>query len=215
MTRPIYEPSLTRKDAELGFGNDQLFRRPAPKTSFIPPWVALSEGATTVADNTSIPIPFADLTYDPNLVTQGVVFDWTITDAGDPGNDRYVLQTLVKGWFEWELITSWDEVATAGANDLGYAVQTITFDSVAGFPFDDVILKTSADWLATTYLEGLFEMLENPWLRGTGRIYMPGSRTWQLTAKQTTGSSRGFSGVLFRLWFMGADDAANWTFDTV
>ena len=30
MTRPIYEPSLRRTDAELGYGRDQLFRRPRP-----------------------------------------------------------------------------------------------------------------------------------------------------------------------------------------
>lgn len=29
MTRPIYEPSLPRTDAMLGYGSDQLFRRPA------------------------------------------------------------------------------------------------------------------------------------------------------------------------------------------
>lgn len=32
MSRPIYEPSLPRKDAELGYGSDQLFRRPSPAT---------------------------------------------------------------------------------------------------------------------------------------------------------------------------------------
>ena len=30
MSRPIYEPTPPREDARLGFGNDQLFRRPAP-----------------------------------------------------------------------------------------------------------------------------------------------------------------------------------------
>lgn len=30
MSRPVYEPTFARKDAELGFGSDQLFRRPAP-----------------------------------------------------------------------------------------------------------------------------------------------------------------------------------------
>lgn len=30
MSRPVYEPSLPRTDAVLGFGRDQLFRRPAP-----------------------------------------------------------------------------------------------------------------------------------------------------------------------------------------
>ena len=30
MSKPIYEPTLPRTDAELGYGRDQLFRRPAP-----------------------------------------------------------------------------------------------------------------------------------------------------------------------------------------
>jgi len=30
VTRPIYEPNLRRTDAELGYGRDQLFRRPRP-----------------------------------------------------------------------------------------------------------------------------------------------------------------------------------------
>lgn len=33
MTRPIFEPSLPRTDAVLGYGSDQLFRRPAPLAS--------------------------------------------------------------------------------------------------------------------------------------------------------------------------------------
>lgn len=32
MTRPIYEPTPSRTDAVLGYGNDQLFRRPGPST---------------------------------------------------------------------------------------------------------------------------------------------------------------------------------------
>ena len=31
MTRPIYEPSLRRTDAEFGYARDQLFRRPGQK----------------------------------------------------------------------------------------------------------------------------------------------------------------------------------------
>lgn len=37
MTRPIYEPNLERTDAELSYGNQQLFRRPAPSPSAIIP----------------------------------------------------------------------------------------------------------------------------------------------------------------------------------
>ncbi len=34
MTRPIFEPSQARATRKLGFGSDQLFRRPAPSSSF-------------------------------------------------------------------------------------------------------------------------------------------------------------------------------------
>lgn len=36
MTRPIFEPSLQRTDARLGYGQAQLFRRPAPSGGFTP-----------------------------------------------------------------------------------------------------------------------------------------------------------------------------------
>lgn len=36
MTRPIYEPSLQRTDARLGYGQAQLFRRPSPPSSEFP-----------------------------------------------------------------------------------------------------------------------------------------------------------------------------------
>jgi len=37
MTRPIYEPTLTRQDAYLDFQQQQLFRRPAPTSSVVVP----------------------------------------------------------------------------------------------------------------------------------------------------------------------------------
>lgn len=37
MTRPIYEPTPSRTDAVLGYGSDQLFRRPAPVSSIMMP----------------------------------------------------------------------------------------------------------------------------------------------------------------------------------
>lgn len=49
MTRPIYEPSLPRRDAELGFGSDQLFRRPAPLTNTKWAWLYNTNRLTSAA----------------------------------------------------------------------------------------------------------------------------------------------------------------------
>jgi len=179
------------------------------------PWIVLSQGATTVATATFIPIPFAALTYDPALVTQGDIFDWTITDVGDTGNDRYEITTLSAGWYYWELVTSWDDTGTAGTNNTGYALQRITWSSLFGFPFDDTDLRTAADWNSSTFENGNFEMLEDGYLRGNGEVFVPANKTWLPTAKQTTGSTRDLSGWFFKIAFLGASTPADWTFDTV
>jgi hypothetical protein len=59
MTRPIYEPSLPRKDAELDYGSRQLFRRPAPLNEGLiwePAWGwrhGPSGGPLSISDNTT------------------------------------------------------------------------------------------------------------------------------------------------------------------
>lgn len=44
MTRPIQEPTTQRAVRGLGFGNDQLFRRPAPAGDSTLPWARISKG---------------------------------------------------------------------------------------------------------------------------------------------------------------------------
>lgn len=178
------------------------------------PWIALSGGAATAPSGTVWPIPFADLTYDPALVTQGVIFDWAITDTGDTGNDRFELETLLEGWYEWELVTQWDQVTTGGTVEFGYAMQRISFTPGLNSPFGDNDLRNSADWFDFD-LHPEFEMVDNPWLRGGGVLFADGAKTWLPTATQVTGVDRGLSGILLRVVYRGADDSAGWTFATV
>lgn len=50
MSRPIYEPSLQRTDRRLGYGNSQLFRRPAPVSGgIIPAFTAVQDSDFTTA----------------------------------------------------------------------------------------------------------------------------------------------------------------------
>ena len=57
MTRPIYEPSLQRTDRRLTYGNDQLFRRPAP----------------TAADVAAYPYVFRELAGSGQVVGGGTL----------------------------------------------------------------------------------------------------------------------------------------------
>jgi hypothetical protein len=58
VSKPIFEPSLTREDARLSFGNDQLFRRPSPSgQGILPSFRARRElGSLSVSDlaNTNV-----------------------------------------------------------------------------------------------------------------------------------------------------------------
>lgn len=185
------------------------------------PWVAIFDGATTAADDTTMPIPFASIAYDPTLVTQGEIFDWSITDTGDTGNDRFVIESQLEGWYQYLLVTQWDQVATPGGEEHGSAEMRISWNPGLNSPFFDNDHRWSADWNDPTLAPDFFEMYDNPWLRGYGKVFVgPGAgsvipREWLLTALQRTGASRGLSGVVFLLEFLGADDSASWTFDTV
>lgn len=91
MTRPIYEPSLTRTDAVLGYGSDQLFRRPAPVNAY------------------TIPGFHAYMTEDLVLTTGNdgrLEFDFWINDdatvfeAGTlSGGDVTDVKLLLDGWY--------------------------------------------------------------------------------------------------------------------
>jgi hypothetical protein len=188
-----------------------------PSTAGLGPTIIIYGGGTTAASGTWMPIPFSVLGINPEAGIEGDYFSWSITDLGDTGNDRYEITTHEKGWYEWELVTHWDQTSTGGTISYGHAVQRITFDSVSGFSFDDSDLRNAADWLDTDLVggSGSFEMLDNPWLRGTGKIHVPGGRVWKPVAKQVTGTSRGLSGIQFRITYIETDLITDWTFEVI
>lgn len=186
------------------------------------PWIALSDGATTAPDDTIMPIPFSTITYDPSLVTQGEIFDWAITDSGDVGIDRFVIESQPLGWYQYLLVTAWDQVTTPGGEEHGLAQQRITWNPALNSPFGDNDHRWSADWNDPSLAPNFFEMIDNPYLRGYGKVFIGPAgggggnpREWILRAIQRTGASRGLTGVLFLLEYLGLDDSTGWTIDTV
>lgn len=179
------------------------------------PWVALHNGATTVASGTWKPVPLGSLAYDPDLVTPGDIFSWASTDVGDTGNPRWELTTHRTGWYSFELVTAWDQVTTAGGINHGYAVQQLRFTPGLNSPFFENTFLSSADWLDNVYAPSGFEMLDNPTLMTARKIYVASGRAWQPRARQVTGATRGLSGVMFLVEYLGADDSATWTYVNV
>lgn len=107
MTRPIYEPTPARYDAYNDFGNQQLFRRPAPT----------SEGAT-------IPGFHGYMTEDLVLTTGNdgqlawdfwVNDDDTIFEAGTiTGGDATDVVLLVDGWYSIDVWAGFTTAPTTG-----------------------------------------------------------------------------------------------------
>lgn len=91
MTRPIYEPSLPRTDAVLGYGSDQLFRRPAPVSAYIiPGFHAYKNSNLTMVTGTNDQLRWDDWIND----------DVTIFEAGAlSGSDLTEVKLLVEGWY--------------------------------------------------------------------------------------------------------------------
>jgi hypothetical protein len=107
MTRPIYEPNLERRDAELGFGSDQLFRRPAGDPYPPYPWVRRNREYTV-----------ADLTV-PDQASTTIIHDG-VSGSTDPVYTDYFTATsssvttlLVTGVYSVTALYQWESNFTA------------------------------------------------------------------------------------------------------
>jgi hypothetical protein len=78
VTRPIYEPNLERKDAELGYGSDQLFRRPAPTSTSV---ISMAQYAV---DNFSLSASGAIINWSSINTTFDAGNHFDLTGGADP-----------------------------------------------------------------------------------------------------------------------------------
>lgn len=141
MTRPIYEPTMQRTAARLNYGQEQLFRRPAPSgTPMIPMLRAISD-----ADWRSTPIVVPNNTGQDLIFKFWQISDATIFEAPDDGkidDHLYVWRGLVPGLYLYKAAFELDA-------DPGVEVEvflTLFTDMVGGpytggmYPFYDEII---------------------------------------------------------------------------
>jgi len=223
MTRPIYEPTPGRTDRALGFSSDQLFRRPAPRTRGVcSEWIALQNGGTTIPTDTNFPVPFAELVYDPGVTTVGsspATFDWDITDTGDPGNDRFELITRPEAWYEYNLRTGWDQVATNGTEPFAFFRHSLDIKNIS-LTTSYYTNYASADWLRDDVDGGTSnnpgEQIGNQgFLNLSDVVYLAGNRIWKIEALQTTGVDRGLSGIELHVRMLCPTDSSEWVTELV
>ena len=103
MTRPIYEPSLTRTDATLGYGSDQLFRRPAP---------LVEAGTIYWARRAQYDTANQDVTWGSQVNVELNTFftDYpTHFQAYDPGGSTDGITVLVDGLYALTYRLFWNE----------------------------------------------------------------------------------------------------------
>lgn len=115
MSKPIYEPTPSRWDASLQFGEDQLFRRPAPSTG-----ITASFGRANCEVNTST------LDYvEPDFVTGAdATFERTIDGLFNINSDeRFVLEQGNPGLYAIS-INVFDVVGNAGKDTLVRVLMT-------------------------------------------------------------------------------------------
>lgn len=120
MTRPIYEPTLSRTDAVLGYGSDQLFRRPALSECPCPTDWAVANGPVddTVANDTVYNIAYDSV----DIPTNSTCFQVGATGATKP------IDIICSGWYMIQL-EAWPDT------DIGDFILGLTF-SGTGFPYN-------------------------------------------------------------------------------
>ncbi len=194
----------TAKVKTLEADRDNLFKRveileALTNNGGLPLWAELNSGAGTAADDVWLPINFRSAiktSADPS----NAVFDWVITDDGDPGNDRFELIFVAPGVYMVDCVAVWDQVLTNGAQD-GFAVIALNPYNTADNAVTDDSYRESHEWL--TICDAACEMRDNPFTRVSGIFYATGNNRWRPEGKQTTGVDRGLGGQYFRAVYLG------------
>lgn len=180
------------------------------------PWIVLENLGQTLASGSFSASLLTDAYWDPRLVTtpssgNDPIFDLNLQSSG--GFDYWELTTRVEGWFTLELVHLWSNI-TSLTTSPAYGTQQINFNTT-GIPFfHDRQPGGATDWAnVVTEINGY------AYIQCYRTIWLPGSKTWPVNVKQTTGDNRDCSGHL-KVWyeqgnFGGAGDNAGWDFETV
>lgn len=106
MTRPIFEPTLPRVDAELGYGRDQLFRRPAPQGGSLIPGFHAHKESTLVLTNGND----GRLNWDEWIIDDDTVFQAGVLT----GSDLTEIKLMLPGWYAVHCWATWSADPASG-----------------------------------------------------------------------------------------------------
>jgi hypothetical protein len=179
---------------------------PIPCLSSKRPWIGLLGGDTAV-DNTTQFALLDEADWDPALVTDadsGGDTYFQVDSHNQAGGDYWILTTKVEGWYTFEYIVSWTNVA-GGAAD-GYALAFLDFNSNLNFPFGDLDSnnREAKDWVVGS----VGALVASARLNIYRTIYVPANREWQPQVKQTSGADRDY-GAHLKVWWEGMFGSTN------
>jgi len=115
MTRPVYEPSPEREDARLGFGSNQLFRRPGeqPATSGGIEWYYVTSNTNWGSSATIVDFDFINGSWDTTNPTFSINGDGNV-EVDKDGLYLYSIYAVNFGWSGTTVNTIRLEVARLG-----------------------------------------------------------------------------------------------------
>lgn len=200
MTRPIFEPSLQRKDAELGFGRNQLFRRPAPQAA-----------ASTMPGGYIAWTVGADITNATWTDPGDVSGDWEsfvnasgtgIITASLTGGTITANQGTTDYLWRAHAIASWQDTPAAGT--VGLRI----LPSASGVP---VANPTSERWQDS--LRVLTDGAIGAVTHDSVHLATASSITFSALVWQNTGGNLFLNFLILYIWAEGDWTTANGTFD--
>jgi hypothetical protein len=194
MTRPIYEPSLTRTDRALGFGNDQLFRRPAPQggDSVIPVFTGWRTSNVTMVSGT-----------ETNLNWQfWNIEDTTVFDTDNSGGEAIAVYCLLDGWYSINVWINFTSIPASGfAGIMMIHDDTDIFEpaAVMGVTFPtNFSLDVVPTFQIVRYFPPLFQTQEPPSFAWADRL--------KFRAVQNAGVNRTLTQAYCNIGYLGPGD---------
>lgn len=190
MTRPIYEPSTDRSLASQGWGQRQLFRRPAPQSCPCPVDAAIAYdsasggGTGTVSNNTNTQITFDEFSLAAD--TQAFA-----ADQG-AGTSR-PFKAILDGWYIGYINFEWSGGVFADVRT--YVLYSNLFPQNAG---SQNMVKSEP----SPFINAAFNGTYGPFYIRAAEL---GSGWFRTRVQHAAGSTQTITGVLMTVVYLGAD----------